>query len=83
MHQCCEQCFLQKNIREYINNRRRIGNCCYCGRKNVAIAQTREVGIFIRESLDKAQSLEVIFPTFFQNMVLMPQVIHLFFLFLD
>lgn len=53
MHQCCEQCFLQKNIREYINNRRRIGNCCYCGRKNVAIAQTREVGIFIRESLDK------------------------------
>ena len=25
MHQCCEQCFLQKNIREYINNRRRIG----------------------------------------------------------
>ena len=55
MHQCCEQCFLQKNIREYINNRRRIGNCCYCGRKNVAIAQTREVGIFIRESLDKGK----------------------------
>ena len=57
MHQCCEHCFRQDDIRNYIIKDQKIGDCYYCGSKNVAIKQTKKVGLFIRESLDKAYEL--------------------------
>lgn len=57
MHWCCEQCFQQDDIKNYIKKDQKIGDCCYCGRKNVAIKETKDVGEFIRDALDKAYEM--------------------------
>lgn len=57
MHWCCEQCFQQDDIKNYIKKDQKIGDCCYCRKKNVAIKETKEVGEFIRDALDKAYEM--------------------------
>lgn len=57
MHQCCEQCFQQNDIKNYIIKAQKKGDCCYCGSKDVAVEQTRKVGLFIRESLENAYEM--------------------------
>ena len=54
MNHCCENCFTNRYIKEYIRGQREIGTCNYCNAESVYVISTKEIGTYIRECLDKA-----------------------------
>lgn len=54
MRNCCENCFKDIYLKEYIRENNEIGNCDYCKSKTVRVISTKEIGTYIRECLDKA-----------------------------
>ena len=51
---CCEQCFDEEHIIEFIKELETKGDCDYCSGKDVDIANLSDVGEFIRECISKA-----------------------------
>ena len=52
---CCPNCFDNIFISNFVNdNHEMIGDCPYCNRKTVPLISIRELGIYIRECLEKA-----------------------------
>lgn len=51
---CCEKCFDDKYITQFIINEKHKGHCNYCGSRKVYIADTSDVGQFIREGISRA-----------------------------
>lgn len=51
---CCEKCFEDEYITQFIIDSKHRGNCDYCGSKKVYVAETEEVGQFIREGINRA-----------------------------
>jgi hypothetical protein len=51
---CCEKCFDDKYIKQFIVDDNNKGDCDYCGSSGVFVADTSEVGQFIREGLNRA-----------------------------
>lgn len=54
MRYCCEKCFSNKYLKEYILSERNVGKCDYCNSNGVNIISTGEIGAYIRECLKKA-----------------------------
>ena len=50
---CCRECFFEPVIREYIKDEGRIGNCNFCGGKDVFIHDVKYVGGFILEGVER------------------------------
>ena len=50
---CCENCFKEKNIVDFIIDSRDVGNCDYCKSKEVYVASLAIVGDFIREGISR------------------------------
>jgi len=51
---CCEKCFDDEYITQFIIDSKYRGNCNYCGSKKVYVAETSDVGQFIREGINRA-----------------------------
>lgn len=52
---CCPHCFENKYISDYINdNYETIGNCPYCYSESMPLISVRELGIYMRECIEKA-----------------------------
>jgi hypothetical protein len=51
---CCENCFDEEFIREFIKESEEKGNCDYCSGKDVYIAELSDVGEYIRKCIGKA-----------------------------
>lgn len=51
---CCVNCFHNDDIKNYIKSNNRIGECNYCGSKNVLTISTEDIGVFFRECFSKA-----------------------------
>lgn len=51
---CCENCFNNLYIKEFVSSKNRIGDCDYCGAANVNIISAREIWQYFRECFDKA-----------------------------
>ena len=54
MNYCCTNCFSNDNIKNYIVRHNRIGECDYCGSKNVFTISTEDIGMFFRDCFSKA-----------------------------
>ena len=54
MNYCCTNCFSNDNIKNYIVSHNRIGECDYCGSKNVFTISTEDIGMFFRDCFSKA-----------------------------
>jgi len=50
---CCEKCFDNEGLKEYIINYDEIADCQYCMSKNVYVINTEDIGEFIRSKLDE------------------------------
>lgn len=56
---CCENCFNNLYIKEFVLSKNCIGDCNYCGSINVNIVSVEEIGQYFRECFDKAfESIE-------------------------
>lgn len=51
---CCEKCFDDEYIKQFIVDDNKKGDCDYCGNSDVFVVDTSEVGQFIREGLTRA-----------------------------
>lgn len=51
---CCENCFNNLYIKEFVSSKNCIGDCDYCGSTNVNIVLIEEIGKYFRECFDKA-----------------------------
>lgn len=51
--QCCEECFVDEYIADFIRDNCEIGSCDYCGKNNVYVIRVDELGEYIRESIEK------------------------------
>ena len=51
---CCENCFINKDIKSFIRKNGVIGTCEYCDSKDVYVILTGKIGAFLRECIDKA-----------------------------
>lgn len=51
---CCENCFDDEYIKQFIVDDNNKSDCDYCGSSGVFVADTSEVGQFIREGLTRA-----------------------------
>ncbi|MDO4447005.1 MAG: RES domain-containing protein [Lachnospiraceae bacterium] len=54
MRYCCEKCFSNKYLKEYILSENKGGKCDYCNSNGVNIISTEKIGAYIRECLKKA-----------------------------
>lgn len=54
MEMCCDKCFKNQDIINYILSNGVIGDCPVCGNRGVKTISLKELGQFIRECLDKA-----------------------------
>ena len=54
MRYCCENCFANLHIKEFIIREGENGNCDYCGQKNTHIISNKRIGLYFRECFDKA-----------------------------
>ena len=54
MAYCCEKCFYNKYIQNYIQDNGSIGACDYCGASDVSVVEVSELGKYFRECFDKA-----------------------------
>lgn len=50
---CCTNCFSEAKIKRFIEAEDNIGECDYCGSKNVFVYNVSEVGDFIMEGFDR------------------------------
>jgi hypothetical protein len=50
---CCVKCFSNDDIRKFIEPGATIGNCDYCGSKNVYVCDVHEVGGFVMEGIER------------------------------
>lgn len=50
---CCTNCFLEPEIKSYIESEDILGNCNYCKSKNVHICDVNDVGGFIMEGVER------------------------------
>ncbi len=48
MRYCCEKCFSNKYLKEYILSERNVGKCDYCNSNGVNIISTGEIGAYIQ-----------------------------------
>lgn len=46
MRYCCEKCFSNKYLKEYILSERNVGKCDYCNSNGVNIISTGEIGAY-------------------------------------
>lgn len=51
---CCENCFTNLYIQEYIKDNGNVGNCDYCCSKHCAVISIDRIGAYFRECFDKA-----------------------------
>ena len=51
---CCEDCFDNEYIKDYIKKNGELGNCDYTGRLDVLVVSVKELGAYFRLCLDKA-----------------------------
>lgn len=51
---CCENCFSDSYLKDYVCSYDEVGKCDYCGSYNVHIISTKDMGEHLRECLDKA-----------------------------
>lgn len=51
---CCENCFTNIHIKEYIKEQNILGQCDYCHAKNSFVINIVDIGAFFRESFNKA-----------------------------
>ena len=54
MGNCCEKCFYNKYVIDYIRNNGQIGSCDYCDEQNVSKISTEILGAHFRKCFDKA-----------------------------
>ena len=54
MCHCCEKCFSNPYIQDFIKNHGDVGDCDYCNSKNVYVTSITTLGFFFRECFDKA-----------------------------
>ena len=54
MSYCCEKCFGNQHIKDFIECEDAKGDCDYCGSKNVFIVSIEHIGTFIRSCIPKA-----------------------------
>lgn len=54
MEKCCENCFIENEIINYIKTSNVMSACPYCDSTNVFTMDVRKVGKFIRKGLDRA-----------------------------
>lgn len=54
MSYCCEKCFYNEYIQNYIQDNGSIGACDYCDASNVAVVEVSKLGKYFRECFDKA-----------------------------
>ena len=54
MRYCCEKCFSNHHIKDFIARNAQTGDCDYCGKKNVSTISTEELGVFFRECIASA-----------------------------
>lgn len=56
---CCENCFNNLYIKEFVSSKNCIGDCDYCGSTSVNIVSVEEIGQYFRECFGKAfESIE-------------------------
>ena len=52
---CCPNCFINEHLKKYIvDNYDCRGNCSFCKHEDVELISIRELGMYIRECIDKA-----------------------------
>ena len=52
---CCPNCFINEHLRKYIiDNYEQKGNCMFCNHEDVELIPIRELGMHIRDCIDKA-----------------------------
>ena len=51
---CCENCFLNSHIKDFIRRKNLVGDCDYCRTKNARVISIEDMGVYFRECLDKA-----------------------------
>ena len=49
MAYCCEKCFYNKYIQNYIQDNGSIGACDYCDASDVSVVEVSELGKYFRE----------------------------------
>lgn len=54
---CCEKCFKDRNIVEYITDKNTLGNCDFCKSKNVHICDTDNLCFFIQEGIERGYKI--------------------------
>lgn len=54
MRYCCENCFSDMFLKDYIKENGETGTCDYCNSQNAHIITTKKIGEYIRECIDKA-----------------------------
>ncbi len=51
---CCENCFNNTYIKDFVSSKGSIGDCDYCGSTGVNIVSVEEIGQYFRECFEKA-----------------------------
>lgn len=54
---CCENCFKDRNIVEYVVNKNTIGTCDFCNSENVHVCDTDDLGFFIQEGIERGYTI--------------------------
>ena len=54
MRYCCENCFSDIYLKNYIRGNGETGICEYCNSQSVYIITTKKIGEYIRECIEKA-----------------------------
>ena len=54
MRYCCENCFSDIYLKNYIRENGETGICEYCNSQSVYIITTKKIGEYIRECIEKA-----------------------------
>lgn len=56
---CCENCFKNLYVKDFVSSKNHIGDCDYCDSTNVNIVSIEEIGQYFRECFGKAfESIE-------------------------